>query len=128
MGSRVRDRSIGLAARIVVDTIDHLAPGLGDEDDDQAAIRPQLQDRITAVLLMTPRGDAGEHGPASPHGERPRLRRPVRPVHRRHRSPHQRAAARLHRHRPATRAADVPPAVPDLTPMTDLHHRHPEHQ
>lgn len=67
--SRVRDRSIGLAARIVVDTIDTLAPGIGDEDDDQAAIKPQLKDHITSVLLMTTRGDAGDAGLTSPHGE-----------------------------------------------------------
>ncbi|GGJ69647.1 hypothetical protein GCM10010121_095430 [Streptomyces brasiliensis] len=44
-------------------------PGLHDEDTDQAAIKPQLHDRITTVLLMTPRADAAEHGPSTPHGK-----------------------------------------------------------
>ncbi|MFD9903878.1 hypothetical protein [Streptomyces sp. NPDC059063] len=66
--SRVRDRSISVAASLLIDLIDHMAPGISDDDQEQRDQTPTLYDRISTVLLTTPRGDVRET-PGLPHGE-----------------------------------------------------------
>lgn len=66
--ARNRDLGVAAAARILLDVIDHLVPGLDDADPDEAAQRPRLADRLAAALLTTVRTDCTGQPPQI-HGD-----------------------------------------------------------
>lgn len=51
--ARNRDLGVAVAAGVLIEVIDRLAPGLDDPDADEAAQRPGLVDRFAAVLAST---------------------------------------------------------------------------
>ena len=68
--SRLRDRSIAVAAGVLIDLIDYLTPELAHVQA-PAAGQTTLEDRIATVLRETPRRDHYEPGARPRHDDTP---------------------------------------------------------
>ncbi|WP_030672299.1 hypothetical protein [Streptomyces sp. NRRL B-1347] len=68
--SHLRDRPLNLAASVLLELIDHMAPGVSDDDQEQRDLTPTLHDRVATVLVTTVRdGVPTIPGLRFPHGE-----------------------------------------------------------